>query len=73
MTRSRYYVQCPLDDKVESWSDQRFWNELRQRLDPELAAKIVTGPSLKEGTSERPRTSVMSVPELTRRQLGQLS
>jgi p-hydroxybenzoate 3-monooxygenase len=37
MTRSRYYVQCPLDDKVEAWSDQRFWDELRRRLDPELA------------------------------------
>jgi p-hydroxybenzoate 3-monooxygenase len=34
LTRSRYYVQCPLDDKVEDWSDQRFWDELRRRLDP---------------------------------------
>jgi p-hydroxybenzoate 3-monooxygenase len=34
LTRSRYYVQCPLDDKVEQWSDQRFWDELRSRLDP---------------------------------------
>lgn len=48
MTRSRYYVQCPLDDKVEDWSDQRFWDELRRRLDPELAAKIVTGPSIEK-------------------------
>ncbi|MEO6291083.1 MAG: 4-hydroxybenzoate 3-monooxygenase, partial [Burkholderiaceae bacterium] len=28
LTRSRYYVQCPMDDKVEAWSDQRFWDEL---------------------------------------------
>jgi p-hydroxybenzoate 3-monooxygenase len=48
MTRSRYYVQCPLDDKVEAWSDQRFWDELRARIDPELAAKIVTGPSIEK-------------------------
>ncbi len=36
-TRSRYYVQCPLDDKVESWSDDAFWGELRARLDPAAA------------------------------------
>ena len=48
MTRSRYYVQCPLDDKVQDWSDQRFWDELRNRLDPELAANIVTGPSIEK-------------------------
>ncbi|MBE7368338.1 4-hydroxybenzoate 3-monooxygenase [Ramlibacter pallidus] len=48
MTRSRYYVQCPLDDKVEDWSDQRFWDELRRRLDPELAQKVVTGPSIEK-------------------------
>ena len=48
LTRSRYYVQCPVDDKVESWSDQRFWDELRRRLDPELAGNIVTGPSIEK-------------------------
>jgi p-hydroxybenzoate 3-monooxygenase len=48
LTRSRYYVQCPIDDKVEAWSDQRFWDELRARIDPELADKIITGPSLEK-------------------------
>ena len=48
MTRSRYYVQCPLNDKVEDWSDARFWDELRSRLDPALAAKIITGPSIEK-------------------------
>ncbi|MES2633643.1 MAG: 4-hydroxybenzoate 3-monooxygenase [Pseudomonadota bacterium] len=48
LTRSRYYVQCPLDDKVEDWSDARFWDELRRRLDPELAEAIVTGPSIEK-------------------------
>jgi p-hydroxybenzoate 3-monooxygenase len=47
-TRSRYYVQCPLDDKVEDWSDARFWDELRRRLDPALAERIVTGPSIEK-------------------------
>ncbi|WP_048441053.1 4-hydroxybenzoate 3-monooxygenase [Caenimonas sp. SL110] len=48
LTRSRYYVQCPLDDKVEDWSDARFWDELRRRLDPALAEAIVTGPSIEK-------------------------
>jgi p-hydroxybenzoate 3-monooxygenase len=47
-TRSRYYVQCPVNDRLEDWSDQRFWIELRRRLDPELAARIVTGPSIEK-------------------------
>jgi p-hydroxybenzoate 3-monooxygenase len=48
LTRSRYYVQCPIDDKVEAWSDQRFWDELRSRLDPALAEAIITGPSIEK-------------------------
>ena len=48
MTRSRYYVQCPLDDKVDAWSDQRFWDELKRRLDPALAEAIITGPSIEK-------------------------
>lgn len=48
LTRSRYYVQCPMDDKVADWSDERFWDELRRRLDPDMAARIVTGPSIEK-------------------------
>ncbi|MBI2770953.1 MAG: 4-hydroxybenzoate 3-monooxygenase [Burkholderiales bacterium] len=48
LTRSRYYVQCPVDDRVEDWSDQRFWDELRLRLDKDLAERIVTGPSIEK-------------------------
>jgi len=48
LTRSRYYVQCPLDDQVDDWSDQRFWDELRLRLDPDLASRIITGPSIEK-------------------------
>jgi len=47
-TRSRYYVQCSLDDRIEQWSDQAFWNELRARLPADAAASLVTGPSLEK-------------------------
>jgi p-hydroxybenzoate 3-monooxygenase len=47
-TRSRYYVQCPLSDKVEQWSDDAFWAELRNRLDPEARDKLITGPSIEK-------------------------
>jgi p-hydroxybenzoate 3-monooxygenase len=47
-TRSRYYVQVPLTDKVEQWSDDAFWDELRLRLDAEAREKLVTGPSLEK-------------------------
>ena len=45
-TRSRYYIQCDLDDKVENWSDQAFWDELRRRLPNEAAERMVIGPRL---------------------------
>jgi p-hydroxybenzoate 3-monooxygenase len=48
MTRSRYYVQCPSTDSVDQWSDQRFWDEIRLRLDPELAQRMQTGPSIEK-------------------------
>jgi p-hydroxybenzoate 3-monooxygenase len=48
LTRSRYYVQCAMTDKVEQWSDDTFWDELRKRLDPELAERIITGPSIEK-------------------------
>ncbi|MGQ3281663.1 4-hydroxybenzoate 3-monooxygenase [Bosea sp. (in: a-proteobacteria)] len=47
-TRSRYYVQCGTDERVDSWSDQRFWDELRRRLDPETAESLTTGPSIEK-------------------------
>jgi p-hydroxybenzoate 3-monooxygenase len=48
MTRSRYYLQVPLEDKVENWSDENFWDELRLRLPADAAAGLVTGPSLEK-------------------------
>ncbi len=47
-TRSRYYLQVPLTDRVEDWSDEAFWQELRLRLDDEGREKLVTGPSLEK-------------------------
>jgi p-hydroxybenzoate 3-monooxygenase len=47
-TRSRYYIDVPLDHKVEQWSDDAFWEELRQRLPKEAAANLVTGPSIEK-------------------------
>ena len=47
-TRSRYYVQCSSDDRVEHWSDAAFWDELRLRLDREAAESLVTGPSIEK-------------------------
>jgi p-hydroxybenzoate 3-monooxygenase len=47
-TRSRYYLQVPLTDKADNWSDDAFWNELRLRLDPQAGQALVTGPSLEK-------------------------
>jgi p-hydroxybenzoate 3-monooxygenase len=47
-TRSRYYLQVPLTDKVEQWSDDAFWQELRLRLDEEGRNRLVTGPSIEK-------------------------
>ena len=47
-TRTRYYIQCSLNDSVEQWSDDEFWDELRKRLDREAADTIVTGPSIEK-------------------------
>jgi len=48
MTLSRYYVQCSIDDRLEEWPDERFWDELRRRLDPEAAQRLITGASIEK-------------------------
>lgn len=45
---SRYYIQVPLSDSVEAWSDEAFWDELKRRLPPEIAENLVTGPSIEK-------------------------
>jgi p-hydroxybenzoate 3-monooxygenase len=47
-TRSRYYLQVPLTEKVEHWSDEAFWQELRLRLDDRGREALITGPSLEK-------------------------
>jgi p-hydroxybenzoate 3-monooxygenase len=59
-TRSRYYVQVGLDEKVEDWSDDRFWEELKIRLGPVIAAKVITGPSIEKSIA--PLRSFVSEP-----------
>ena len=46
--RSRYYLQCSLDDHTDNWSDDRFWGELKRRLDQEAVDHLVTGPSIEK-------------------------
>src|SRR5665647_2881069 len=45
---SRYYIQVPLTDSTEDWSDDAFWAELKRRLPAEVAATLTTGPSIEK-------------------------
>lgn len=45
---SRYYLQVPLTDRIESWSDDAFWSELKRRLPKDVAEGLVTGPSVEK-------------------------
>ncbi|MGY2299636.1 4-hydroxybenzoate 3-monooxygenase [Pseudomonas yamanorum] len=47
-TRSRYYLQVPADESVDHWSDERFWDELKNRLPTSLIEQLVTGPSIEK-------------------------
>lgn len=47
-TRVRCYVQCSLDERVEDWSDARFWEEFKQRIGADIASKMSTGASLEK-------------------------
>jgi p-hydroxybenzoate 3-monooxygenase len=51
LNRSRYYVQCGLEEKLEAWPDARFWDELRLRLPDEVAAAVITGPSIEKSVA----------------------
>lgn len=57
---SRYYLQVPLSDRVEDWSDQAFWDELRQRLPASVAETLETGPSIEKSIA--PLRSFVSEP-----------
>jgi p-hydroxybenzoate 3-monooxygenase len=47
-SRSRYYLQCDASEQVENWPDDKFWDELRRRLDKDAAAHLATGPSIEK-------------------------
>lgn len=47
-TRTRCYIQCDIDDRVENWSDDAIWDELRRRLPDEIAESVTTGPSFEK-------------------------
>jgi p-hydroxybenzoate 3-monooxygenase len=45
---SRYYVQVPLDTRIEDWPDERFWTEIKARFPREISDAIATGPSIEK-------------------------
>jgi p-hydroxybenzoate 3-monooxygenase len=47
-TRSRYYIQCARDEKLDDWPDDRLWDELKLRLGPDVASHVTTGPALEK-------------------------
>jgi p-hydroxybenzoate 3-monooxygenase len=47
-TRSRYYLQCSLAEDIDAWPDERFWEELKPRLDDAARERLVTGPSIEK-------------------------
>ena len=47
-TRSRYYVQVPVDEPIEAWPDERFWDEICTRLGPTYGAAVTRGPSIEK-------------------------
>lgn len=48
-SRARYYLQCPLTDTLSQWTDQAFWAELKNRLDPQAREQLITGPAIEKG------------------------
>src|SRR5229473_3556191 len=48
ITRSRYYLQCRLDDRIDEWPDEKFWEELVRRLDPQAASNLLSGPAIEK-------------------------
>ena len=47
-TRSRYYLQCRMDEKLEEWPDDRFYAELARRIPSATAAELRPGPSIEK-------------------------
>lgn len=45
---SRYYIQTPITDKIENWTDKKFWEELKKRLPTHAADTVITGKSIEK-------------------------
>jgi p-hydroxybenzoate 3-monooxygenase len=45
-TRSRYYIQVPLTEKLENWPEGRLWDELERRFAPLASRPVTRGPAL---------------------------
>ena len=59
-TRSRYYIQCGLDEKIEDWPDERLWDELKLRLGSDAAPDVTSGPAIEKSIA--PLRSFVSTP-----------
>ena len=59
-TRSRYYIQCAIDEDLAAWPDERIWEELKLRLGPEAASQMQTGPSIEKSIA--PLRSFVAAP-----------
>jgi p-hydroxybenzoate 3-monooxygenase len=59
-TRSRYYIQCALDERIEDWPDARVWDELELRLGSDPPPRITRGPSIEKSVA--PLRSFVSTP-----------
>jgi p-hydroxybenzoate 3-monooxygenase len=57
---SRYYIQCDPGARIEDWPDERFWEEFKARCSPDMAARIVTGPSIEKSIA--PLRSFVATP-----------
>ena len=47
-TRSRYYIQCRVDEQLDDWPDDLLWDELKARLGPDAARNMTTGPAIEK-------------------------
>jgi p-hydroxybenzoate 3-monooxygenase len=45
---SRYYLQVPVEDPVQKWTDTAFWDELKRRIPHDAADRLETGPSIEK-------------------------
>lgn len=57
---SRYYIQCSLSETPADWTDAAFWEELKRRIPTDMAAKLVTGPSIEKSIA--PLRSLVTEP-----------